>query len=92
VAARTPEIGIRLAVGAARPSILRLIVQEALCLVALGTLYGLCAAAAQLHGVSRYNPASYAAVALVFAVIGVASALVPAWRATRVDPMVVLHG
>jgi ABC-type antimicrobial peptide transport system permease subunit len=99
VATRTVEIGIRLALGAAPPSILRLIVQEAICLVAVGTSCGLCAAAlasrlaaAQLHGVSPYDPASYAGVALTFAAIGVVSALVPAWRATRVDPMVVLHG
>jgi len=97
VAARTVEIGIRMAIGAGRPAILRLILSGALRLVAVGIAIGLAAAlaasrivSAQLHGVSARDPAIYATVAVVFAGVGVLAALVPARRATRVDPLVSL--
>lgn len=97
VTARTVEIGIRMAIGAGRPAILHLILSGALRLVGTGIAAGLAAAlaasrivAAQLHGVSARDPAIYAGVAIVFVAVGVLAALVPARRATRVDPLVSL--
>jgi predicted permease len=97
VTARTVEIGIRMAVGAGRPSILRLIVGGAMRLVGVGSLCGLLAAAAasrligaQLHDISPHDPLVYAAVATVFVVVGVIASALPARRASRVDPLVCL--
>jgi predicted permease len=97
VAARTVEIGIRMAIGADRRSILRLVVSDGLRLVAIGIVCGLAAAlaasrfvAAQLHDVSAHDPLVYAMVALIFVVVGVTASALPARRAARVDPLVSL--
>jgi ABC-type antimicrobial peptide transport system permease subunit len=97
VAARTVEIGIRMAIGASRPAIVQLILCGALRLVFAGIAAGLIAAlaasrvvSAQLHGVSARDPVIYAGVGIVFMAVGVLAALVPARRATRVDPLVSL--
>lgn len=97
VTARTVEIGIRMAIGAGRPAILQLIVSDALRLVGAGIVAGLAAAlagsrlvAAQLHGVSPREPFFYAIVAAVFVLVGCAASVLPARRATRVDPLVSL--
>jgi predicted permease len=97
VAARTVEIGIRMALGADRRSVLGLIVGNALQLVAVGTAGGLAAAAAatrlvaaQLHGIGPRDPLVYVLVAVTFVVIGIASAMAPARRAMRVEPLVAL--
>ena len=99
VAARTVEIGIRMAVGAGPRSIVQLIVSDGMRMVTVGTVWGLLVSAAasrvvaaQLHDVSGRDPFVYALVAGVFATVGVAASLLPARRATRVDPVVCLGG
>lgn len=98
VSARTVEIGIRMAIGAERDSILRLVVSHGLRLVAIGNACGLAAAfvlsrlvAAQLHDVSGHDPTVYAGVAVIFTIVGIAASIVPAHRASRVDPLVSLN-
>jgi predicted permease len=97
VTSRTVEIGIRMAIGADRRSILRLIVSGAMRLVGLGIACGLIAALAaswivgsQLHDVSPRAPLVYLLVAVLFAAVGAAAAILPARRASRVDPLVSL--
>jgi putative ABC transport system permease protein len=98
VAQRTREIGIRVALGAARKDILRMIVGQGLGLVALGLLAGLAAAAGLtrflasfLFGVTATDPATYAGVALLLGSVALAASYVPARRAMRVDPMIALR-
>lgn len=98
VARRRSEIGIRIALGAARTSILRMVAGEAGVVigmgVVLGTLMALAAThlvAAFLYGVAASDPATLALSALTLATVAMAAALAPAWRAARVDPMVVLR-
>ena len=98
VAARAPEIGIRMAVGADRTAILRLVIDGALRLVVPGIAIGLLAAVgashlvrAQLHEISPRDPFVYAGVAIGFAAIGLVASAVPALRAARVDPVITLN-
>jgi predicted permease len=98
VGQRTQEIGIRMAVGAQRSDILKLVLQGGLRLVVIGILAGLVGAMvltgllrSLLFGVTSYDPLVFAGnAALLFAVAGVAC-LIPAIRATKSDPMVVLR-
>ena len=98
VSQRTQELGIRIALGAARGSVLGLVMRQGLQVtliaVALGAAGALAAGraiASLLYGVSPHDPIVLAAVALVLmGVAGLASYL-PAYRATRVDPMVALR-
>lgn len=99
VAQRTQEFGIRMALGAEQGQVIRMVVFEALRLVALGCAIGWAAAlaltqgmASVLTGVRPTEPLTYAAVSLLLVLSGALAALVPALRATRVDPMVVLKG
>jgi ABC-type antimicrobial peptide transport system permease subunit len=95
VGQRSHEIGVRMALGAARRSVLEMIVGRGLGLAALGIAVGTIAAlgltraiADMLYGVSPTDPVTFAAVAgFLFAVVLLAC-LVPAYRATRVDPLV----
>jgi predicted permease len=97
VSRRTREIGIRVAIGAGRGAVLRMVLSAGLTLAAGGVAAGLLLAfpAARLlrgllHGVTPADPATFAAVSLgLLAIAGLASAL-PAWRASRVDPVVAL--
>jgi ABC-type antimicrobial peptide transport system permease subunit len=94
----TQEIGIRMALGATQSDVVRRFVRRGLWLAGIGAALGLGAAyavtgllAAQLYGVSATDPASFAtALALVLG-CAVAAALVPAWRAARIDPMAALR-
>ena len=99
VALRTREIGIRLAVGAGRAAIVRLVVAQGLRLVGAGIAAGLLAAsvaspalAPRLFEVSPRDPLLYAGIALLFGAIGVVASLAPAIRASRIDPAISLSG
>jgi putative ABC transport system permease protein len=98
VGQRTREIGIRLALGAQRTDVLRLVVNEGLSLTAMGIAAGLAAAfgltrylGSMLYGVSPTDPLDFAAVALLFALVALAACYIPARRAMRVDPLVALR-
>lgn len=98
VARRVGELGLRMALGADRTNVLWLVIREAIALVAIGALLGVPLAVAagrslvsMLHGVDPVDPLSYAqAIALLLLVAGLA-AYVPAYRASRIDPMVALR-
>jgi len=94
VARRANEIGIRLALGATPNRVLQMVLQKGLILVAIGLVVGLGGAVGvtrfiqqQLFGVQPTDPATFAAVGLVFILIGTVACLVPGWRAVRIDPM-----
>ena len=95
---RRHEIGIRMALGAATPDVLRLVLRQGMRLVLLGLAIGLLGAwalsrvlAGQLYGISARDPFTYAAVAALLGAVAFAATWVPARRATRVDPMISLR-
>lgn len=98
VSQRTREMGIRMALGAARADVLSLIVGQGMRLALLGLVIGLAAALAlaryissQLYGVGAYDPTSFIAAPLVLLLAALAACWIPARRATRVDPLVALR-
>jgi len=98
VARRIPEMGIRMALGARRASVVWLVLREALILVLIGLAAGipLVSAAARLvtsllFGVSPTDPATLAATAVLMLSIAIVAAYLPARRASRVDPMAALR-
>jgi putative ABC transport system permease protein len=98
VSRRTHEIGIRVALGASRAAILKMILRETLMLTFTGLAIGIpCALAASrlvanlLYGVSPSDPATVAAVALILTSVAVLAGYIPARRAMQVDPMVALR-
>lgn len=98
VVRRTGEIGLRLALGALPGHVLRMILRQALALIAVGVVVGVGAAiaagrliASMLFGVSPADPGTYVAVALVLGIVALAAALLPACRAAKIDPMVALR-
>jgi putative ABC transport system permease protein len=95
---RTAEIGMRMVFGAPRSSILSLVVGEGLRLSAAGIGVGLMAAAvvtramtSMLVGVSPSDPATFIAIVGLFTVITILASWLPAWRASRLDPMSALR-
>ncbi len=98
IAQRTGEIGIRMALGAARSSIFGLVLRQAMTLVVLGAALGLAGAFAAtrllnslLFGVGAYDPLTFFGTVLLLATLGFLAAWLPARRATRVDPMEALR-
>jgi putative ABC transport system permease protein len=98
VSLQTREIGIRVALGAQQTNILRLVLLDGFRLVAAGVLIGLFASlgltrflASQISGVSVTDPWTFAAVVAVVVSVGLAACLLPARRATRVDPILALR-
>jgi putative ABC transport system permease protein len=92
VTERTQEIGIRLALGADRGGILRLVIGQGMALAAVGLVLGIGAGlAGMLHGVSPSDPLIYISVAGLLAAVALAACWLPARRATRVDPVVALR-
>jgi putative ABC transport system permease protein len=95
---RRQELGIRLAIGAARGQVLRLVLRGGLGLTSIGIVVGLAVAAVAtplltplLHNVTPYDPWTFIAVPLVLLTISAVAAIVPAWRASRVDPLTALR-
>jgi len=95
---RNREIGVRMALGAQGQDVLRMILRQGVVLIAGGLVVGTAAALALtslmkslLFQVSPADPLTFAVVAVVLAVVGLAATYLPAWRATRVDPVTTLR-
>jgi predicted permease len=98
VSRRTNEIGIRMALGAQRSDVLRLVMRESMILVAIGVLLGVMIAVNASHFVSTLlfglpptDPISIAIAITVMVAVSALAGYLPARRASRVDPMVALH-
>ncbi len=97
VSQRTNEIGIRMAMGAAQASILRMILRQGVWIVSVGLLSGIVLAVAIsrvvgdfVSGVSPYDPLTYLSVSGLLVLVALLACYIPARRATRVDPMIAL--
>ena len=95
VAQRTPEIGIRMALGASRRQVIAMVMRSGLALVAVGLALGLGAAAGAsrlirqlLFGVEPLSASVYAAVGLSFALVSALACVLPSLRASRINPLV----
>ncbi len=95
---RVREIGIRVALGAQTRDVLRLVVRQGMSLTGIGVALGLTAAiaatrvmASLLFGVRATDPLTFVLIALLLAIVALAACWIPAWRATKVDPMVALR-
>jgi ABC-type antimicrobial peptide transport system permease subunit len=98
VSRRTNEIGIRMALGAGRGTVTRMVVTETMRLVGTGMLFGLVAAwaatrliANALFGLSPMDPMTVISAVLVLAIVALLSGYAPSRRAARVDPVVALR-
>jgi predicted permease len=98
VAGRTREIGVRMALGAQRRNVLWLVLAEALMLVGVGIVIGIPAALAgsrvlssMLFGLKATDPSSLGIVTLTLSSVAAMASYIPAWRATRIDPITALR-
>jgi len=98
VARRTQEIGVRMALGAARADVLRMVLRQGLTLVACGAVIGAVAAlgavrviASELYGVKSSDPRTFSGGAALILIVGCLACWTPARRAMRVDPIVALR-
>ena len=98
VSERTHEIGIRLALGAKRGEIMRMILRQGLALAVAGAALGLVGAlivshlmTGLLYGVSPTDPLTFIGVTLVLTAVALAASYIPAMRAMRVDPLMALR-
>ncbi len=94
VGRRTHELGVRIALGADRTSVLVFVLRHGLRLTVIGIVFGLIGAAATtrlvrgvLFGIEPLDPFTFAGTTVVLMLVALAAALLPAWRATRVDPV-----
>ena len=95
---RTAEIGIRIALGASASRVLGMVVRKGLALVAIGLAIGLAGAlavtrlgASWLFGVSPADPATFLLVPVLILAVALCACLIPAWKATRIDPVSALR-
>jgi predicted permease len=98
VGQRTHELGVRIALGAGRKDVLCLVVNHGMKMAMGGVALGLLAAlgltrllAKMLYGVSATDPATFTVIALLLIAVAMLACVVPAWRATKVDPLVCLR-
>ena len=98
VTLRTREIGLRMALGAQPGRVLMLVLRQGLLLTLVGIGIGLAGALALtrlmsglLFGVGATDPATYASIVLLLAVVSLVACYIPARRATRVDPLIALR-
>jgi ABC-type antimicrobial peptide transport system permease subunit len=104
VAQRTQEIGVRMAFGANRRDVLRMILRQGVNLALLGVALGLAATYAltrylesqmklsqMLYGVQLFDPLTYGVIALLLMVVALVACFIPARRATKVDPIIALR-
>jgi putative ABC transport system permease protein len=98
VGQRSREIGLRLALGAQRVDVLRLVLKKGVILAGLGIVTGVIFSASTasmmaslLYGVRPHDPAVFLMVPLLLLVVAIAASYIPAWRATKVDPIVALR-
>jgi ABC-type antimicrobial peptide transport system permease subunit len=98
VGQRTPEIGVRLALGSSRGAVMWSVLQQPLRFVMLGSALGLAATLAGgkyistlLFDLTPYDPATLATSVVTMAAVGMAAGVIPARRASRVDPVVALR-
>jgi ABC-type antimicrobial peptide transport system permease subunit len=98
VAQRTQEIGIRMALGAQMKDVLKLVLRNAMSLVLVGAVLGLASAYAAtrvmtslLFGVTPTDLATFIAVPLLLFLVALVASLIPARRATKVDPLIALR-
>jgi ABC-type antimicrobial peptide transport system permease subunit len=97
VVQRTHEIGVRMALGAQRRDVFKLVLARSLKLISVGTILGLIIALmsthtlqALLYSVSAFDATTFALVTILLGAVALAASYLPAIRATRADPMVVL--
>jgi predicted permease len=95
---RTPEIGLRIAVGAQRSQLLRLVLMEGLRPALVGLIFGVAASVlttqllrSMLYGTKPLDPAAFAGAAMILVAVAVLACLIPAWRASRTDPIQALR-
>jgi ABC-type antimicrobial peptide transport system permease subunit len=98
VSQRTHELGIRIALGASSNRVRSMVVRQGLALAALGVLVGEIIAllasrvlSTMVYGVTVHDPVTFVSVGLILGVIVIAASFVPAWRATRIDPLTALR-
>jgi ABC-type antimicrobial peptide transport system permease subunit len=98
VARRTKEIGVRMALGARRPDIVRLVLRQGLTLVGIGLVLGLAGSVGVtrflktlLFGVTATDPVTFVGISALVVLVALAACYLPARRATRVDPMQALR-
>jgi putative ABC transport system permease protein len=98
VSLRVQEIGVRMALGARASDVQRLIVRQVMATTAVGILLGLVGAlvsmrlmAAMFYEVSAHDPLIIGGAALVLAIVSATASWLPAFRASRIDPLIALH-
>ena len=95
---RTPDIGLRIALGAQRSQLLQLVLFEGLRPALIGLILGVAASAlatqllrSMLYGTQPLDPAAFAGAAAMLMAVAVMACLIPAWRASRIDPIQALR-